>query len=300
MRDNYLEDMSWGLELGGGRDYVVKNNVFVKCNEPIYFDMRGMGWKEMVTKKMKDRFFHICRYDVDGVISQKVEEERLNHVGEYVSAMDQVYLEKYPELKELGELYGSQRGCAWNAIPGTARIANNVALPWRNVKNVCDQKRQPKSFRFDLIDLGKCIKGDLYLSSNYIGKEQDFENLLWSELEPLEESPVVHCGYCRAHFTEIGLQEQRRKKNPAKVKTCLMYDVESQCLKVGLRNQKEETVSGDLYLETSLDVETEKNRISFTVGGKEEKWYTVTANFRNPDGRVFLYSDVPGVRPSSL
>jgi len=38
MKDNYLEEIENGMLLGGGRDVLAENNVFVNCDTAIYFD----------------------------------------------------------------------------------------------------------------------------------------------------------------------------------------------------------------------------------------------------------------------
>jgi len=42
--------------IGGGRDNLVENNIFVQCEPPVHIDARGMGWaKDMVEGTLKER-----------------------------------------------------------------------------------------------------------------------------------------------------------------------------------------------------------------------------------------------------
>ena len=57
---NILWDCQYGLMLGGGRDFVVANNIFVNCRPAISADARGIDpnpvWQKMVNTTMKERF----------------------------------------------------------------------------------------------------------------------------------------------------------------------------------------------------------------------------------------------------
>lgn len=57
--DNLLVDCQFGLMLGGGRDFVVENNIFVRCHPAIHADARGLDpnpvWQNMVNQTMKER-----------------------------------------------------------------------------------------------------------------------------------------------------------------------------------------------------------------------------------------------------
>jgi len=56
---NILWDCQFGLMLGGGRDFVVTNNIFVNCRPAISADARGIDpnpvWQNMVNTTMKQR-----------------------------------------------------------------------------------------------------------------------------------------------------------------------------------------------------------------------------------------------------
>ncbi len=57
IEENVLVDCQYGLMLGGGRDLVVANNIFVNCKPAIHADARGVDpnpvWQNMVKQTMK-------------------------------------------------------------------------------------------------------------------------------------------------------------------------------------------------------------------------------------------------------
>ncbi|MDY7109599.1 MAG: right-handed parallel beta-helix repeat-containing protein [Planctomycetota bacterium] len=52
---NVFRDCHWGMLLGGGRDMVVANNVFVDCGLAVHLDARGLGWASGSFDLMKER-----------------------------------------------------------------------------------------------------------------------------------------------------------------------------------------------------------------------------------------------------
>ena len=57
--ENVLQQCQYGLMLGGGRDFLVENNIFVDCYPAIHADARGVDpnpvWQAMVNRTMKER-----------------------------------------------------------------------------------------------------------------------------------------------------------------------------------------------------------------------------------------------------
>ncbi len=57
--ENVLVDCQYGLMLGGGRDFLVENNIFVNCKPAIHADARGIDpnpvWQNMVKNTMQER-----------------------------------------------------------------------------------------------------------------------------------------------------------------------------------------------------------------------------------------------------
>lgn len=52
---NVFRDCHWGMLLGGGRDMVVANNVFIDCGLAVHLDARGLGWASGSFDLMKER-----------------------------------------------------------------------------------------------------------------------------------------------------------------------------------------------------------------------------------------------------
>jgi hypothetical protein len=52
---NVFRDCHWGMLLGGGRDIVVANNVFIDCGLAVHLDARGLGWASGSFDLMKER-----------------------------------------------------------------------------------------------------------------------------------------------------------------------------------------------------------------------------------------------------
>lgn len=100
MQDNFFYEVSRAVFLGGGRDFLVKNNVFINCYPAIEVDGRGASthkvWRNMVDNMMKKSF-----YDIGGDKAP--------------------YIEKYPELAVIDNFYKQNK-----PIPPSAVIENNI------------------------------------------------------------------------------------------------------------------------------------------------------------------------------
>jgi hypothetical protein len=101
-----------------------------------------------------------------------------------------------------------------------------------------------------------------------------------------------------SRFSDIGLQEAFRRMNPAKVKTRVEFVYHEMVARIGLRNLKDETVTGTLTLDGSKDVELSTHTLAFEVGPNEEKYYEVPVLHAGPESIIGVRADVPGVRPS--
>ncbi len=75
--------------IGGGRDNVVENNIFVDCKPAVWVDARGLDqrvvWRNMIYKTMKQRL------------------DAVNH-------HQPPYSERYPELQQLDAYYAADKG----------------------------------------------------------------------------------------------------------------------------------------------------------------------------------------------
>jgi hypothetical protein len=100
MEDNFFFELARALFLGGGRDFIVRNNVFVDCDPCIEYDGRGASshpnWRAMVDGTMRARF-------------------------EEVDALKPPFITAYPELADIGELFRRNEG-----LPPSAMMEGNL------------------------------------------------------------------------------------------------------------------------------------------------------------------------------
>ena len=79
---NFFEKCTWGIFVGGSRENVITNNVFVDCPQAFYADARGRGWQ---------------RPHINGRLSEIEKRGTLNGV----KFLDEPYVSHYPALKGL-------------------------------------------------------------------------------------------------------------------------------------------------------------------------------------------------------
>lgn len=101
----------WAMFIGGGRDHVVENNLFVECDPAVRADARGLDrapvWRSMVENYMRQQL---------------------------AAVPAALYRERYPEIRALDAFYGppggpALTGTAFTGIPAeNNRIARNVCV----------------------------------------------------------------------------------------------------------------------------------------------------------------------------
>lgn len=318
MCDNYFEELTRGIQLGGGRDFIVKNNVFVKCTPGVHFDSRGadMGtaWIMNLVKHMWTRFYQIKRYpDNDTTTERNEEVRRLN--TETVSAMESEYIKRYPELARYDEFFRNQIG-EDKFIPGEARIESNVFMSSRKFRYRIDSKAKkiydhnteiPRNamvlayINDTRVDIRRGIAGtvgELLEISNMQATKDDFVDVDWGDLQVKRSRKTFQHNYMPNDFQCIGLKEDFRRINPSKVKTRVDFIPGENVARIGLRNLKDEAVSGVLTLGSTKDVELGVKTVAFELAAGEEKYYEVPVLASTPDSIIEVHADVPGVRPS--
>ena len=323
MRNNYFESLTRGVMMGGGRDFVVQNNVFVKCDPAISFDSRGATphkvWSKGMVKNMRPRYYFIERYPHCDSTTERNDRAKKLHEGEYASALDAPYITRYPELAAYQEFFKLQEHETSVRLPGQALVENNVFIPrtafryrWDDsTKTLYDRGKEVKATRQLLAyveDFGRNIKrtidgrmGDLRLSSNFVGMPSDLEDADWGDLRVREDSDAVIYGYRGGFFETIGLQEAKRLENPVFVRSCVGFVPGDTEVKIGLRSIRGGAVSGKLFVAVGEDMKLERSELSFELADGEEKWFTIPAQYTGDgeeDPVINVYSDVPGVRPS--
>lgn len=168
--------------LGGGRDHLVENNVFVDCNHAVEVDGRGLDrspvWRNMVDKTMR---------------------ERLKAVP-----LD-LYRSRYPELKDLDKYYG---------IPGIAELTGESfkGIPPENnriIRNVCVGKW--------LNIYWNAQTNMIVCTNNFVGGDPMFlrqpgDGSDVNVFEIKDDSPVFQTGFKKIPLSKIGLQDDKYRK----------------------------------------------------------------------------------------
>ncbi|MDF2684986.1 MAG: putative pectin lyase, partial [Clostridia bacterium] len=151
MKNNFFFEVNRAAFLGGGRDFIVKNNVFVNCYPSIEIDGRGANnnkvWRNMVVNLMKERFYHITDLINENTYDQKVTE---------VSGNKSPYIEKYPELNDIHTCYQNEEE---PFIVPSAVIENNVMCSDRKIEFTWDSE-----------------KGEYIIKNNYNCSLSDFRD----------------------------------------------------------------------------------------------------------------------------
>ena len=209
-----------GVLIGGGRDNVVENNIFVDCHPSIVLDARGLGWAS--------NYF-------DGTITTLF--DRLKQVN----AFEPPYIKKYPNLKALKE--GNP------AVPANNKILHNISCGglWMDLFDfyaydfskeetiqeniiadpvICKRlKKRPKGwdpyylnidFKNDYEfctrndpEVGKIFKGNLILSDNY----PIFKELKHGRFALDKNSIASKNGFRYIPLKKIGLIKNKRKSD---------------------------------------------------------------------------------------
>lgn len=107
MEYNVFYKVQRAVFMGGGIDFIVDGNVFVDCFPSIEIDGRGNidvpMWRNMVSNLLFHKFYSIDKSEV--------------------SATDDVYMHKYPELKKIDDYYKADPA---PYIPAEALMKHNI------------------------------------------------------------------------------------------------------------------------------------------------------------------------------
>ncbi len=121
MERNVFYKVERALFMGGGVDFVVRDNVCVECTPAIEIDGRGSSdhpqWRENM-QTIKNRFYCIKNIKEGGDYED----------GESVSGVDEPYASRYPELKKLHEAFETAEDLP--LIPASGEIVGNVMFGW--------------------------------------------------------------------------------------------------------------------------------------------------------------------------
>jgi len=165
--------------LGGGRDHMVANNVFVDCEPAVELDGRGLDtspvWRTMVDDTMRDRLANIPL---------------------------KLYRKRYPEMMSLDQSYGSPEGTPikGDAFKGVAPDNNSV------LRNICvgNWLRTGWHAKLEMIVVsGNVTNAQPWLSTNDTVTATSFEqaNKIGAQIP----------GFVRIPVEKIGLRTQLRQ-----------------------------------------------------------------------------------------
>ena len=181
----YLDDMFCGTEIsgnlfyrvtraafiGGGRDCIVKNNLFVDCNPSLHIDARALGWAH-------------------GHADMWIKEGREKGTLSGIRYKEPPYSERYPELVNILD--------DEPAAPKGNRVSCNVSFggKWDGVQG---SARKYQTIENNLVDV------DPYLATpDRIGEGKQPRAVDFA-LKP--DSPVWAVGFDRLPFDRIGIYE---------------------------------------------------------------------------------------------
>ena len=283
MEHNYFYEVGRAVMLGGGVDYVVKNNVFVKCYPAIHMDCRAAH---------TEFFWTACYEEQRGKLYNGVQSFlHPNDPNVTLDCTKSPYIDRYPELAYLVQMYDDGRQLA-----ATADIEQNVFCSKPLFRYYWD-RRDANAEKFydcgELVSLSEeelsCIfdtrhdvksnwspgKGDWRFARNYTAAPKDFEDAEWGLISLRPECRAMEYGFQwdPEEFDSIGLRPQERTDNPPRILTCLTYPYrgESQPLTLGIRNMEDTPVSGDIQLYSgNPQVQLNQSTVSFQLAPHEE------------------------------
>ena len=182
----YLDDMLCGITIygnvfykvtraafiGGGRDCIVENNIFVDCNPALHIDARAMGWAGYhVNTTMKERLLAM-------------------------PYKEKLWAERYPKLVDI-----------WEDEPAAPKgniVARNISQSgsWDGVRN---EARPYVTFEDNLVDVFASLTDDFVLRDVRFVEEPP------ESFQLRDDSPVYKVGFKRIPTEKIGLYEDEQR-----------------------------------------------------------------------------------------
>ncbi|MCD4790528.1 MAG: right-handed parallel beta-helix repeat-containing protein, partial [Bacteroidales bacterium] len=215
VRAVYLDDFSSGTTIfgnvfyqagraafiGGGRDNIIENNIFIECDPSIQVDARGLGWAKHYFDKSSKLYLSTLFDGMDAV-----------------NFSQPPYSEKYPELLTL---YDDDP-----AIPKNNKIVRNVSFGGRfidlydkldfeivEVKDnligdpvllreslETDQSDNFQTFKYGHVETMEKMKGNIFLQEN-----PGFEDIAKEKFQLNDDSPAYELGFKKIPVKKIGL-----------------------------------------------------------------------------------------------
>jgi hypothetical protein len=180
---NVFYQTTWAVFLGGGRDNIVQNNVFVDCPKALQIDGRALGW---------------CGPHADKRIKEATEEGTIRGIR----FMEPPYSTRYPELLTL--LEDNPKSPLGNVV------RRNIFWPGdgqdlRRARN----GKEPTEAWWD--DIENKIRHLVILEDNLINTDPRFMDAISGNFQLREDSPAWKLGFQRIPFEEIGLCLDKRR-----------------------------------------------------------------------------------------
>mgnify|MGYP002510999483 CR=1 FL=1 len=318
---NYFEEVSRAAFMGGGRDFVVKNNVFVKCYPAIGFDCRSADdhpvWRNAVENTLRERFYQIHAYPDQQLMSRYEQRICESEKDGTVNAMESEYIRRYPELAKIHECYENPVN-GKTRIPGSAWIQGNVFCSKAGFRYRHDEKQgiyyefgkpmdNPPPYLHSYINdpawnlrlTWSARKGELHWIGNFTASPEDFADAMWGDLTVRPDSQAFEYGYVDGDFGSIGLEEEKRLANPPKVRTRItLARSRENAVSIGIRNMSAKPVSGTLKVYAPKGVVFTSETLDFTAEPYEEKEYLLEVMKSPGEFEMEVRSATPGVRPS--
>lgn len=190
----YLDDMFCGTEIsgnvfyrvtraafiGGGRDCLVKNNLFVNCNPALHIDARALGWAH-------------------GHADRWIKEGREKGTLSGIRYQEPPYSERYPDLVDILE--------DEPAAPKGNRVRRNISVggTWDGVRG---SAREYQTIENNLVDVDPQFQ-----TPERIGKGQQPRPVDFA-LQP--DSPAWDIGFEKLPLERMGLDEQKSRATPTR------------------------------------------------------------------------------------
>ena len=164
IEENVLVDCQYGLMLGGGRDFVVANNIFVNCKPAIHADARGMDpnpvWQNMVNQTMKTSL------------------AAMRH-------RESPYGERYPEIAGVDRYFAEGQGVP----PENNRVERNICWRCETWISEC----WPKG-----------VSNGVTEQDNLVGEDPLFVDEANGDWRLRPDSPILKLGFQPIDLSEIG------------------------------------------------------------------------------------------------
>ncbi len=309
MEDNFFYEVGRAVMLGGGVDYVVRNNVFVKCYPAIAMDSRAAH---------TEFFWTPCYEEQRGKLYDGV--QSFLHANDPAVTLDctkSPYIDRYPEIQHLVDIYESG-----GELTASAEFSRNVFCTkpmFRYSYNRRDAgfehmmdcgeptelSQDELSVLFDMRHIVRPTwsagKGDWRFAKNYMAFPSDFVDAEWGIIGIRPDSKAMETGYQPVEFDSIGLVEEERKVATPKVWSCLLYPYRSETRKLtlGLWNAGDEAVQVEMHLTSSNpNVNLYDRTVLATLQAGEKTFLEVGDLGEEEIFCVEARSATPGVRPA--